>query len=104
MYDLADITLRDSLGIVGALLYLLAYSAVQIGHLDGNSASYTLVNTLAAGLVLLGLTENFNLAAVIIQTSWLLIGACRLVYAFGTSSFTWRWSHGRQALPCSTND
>ena len=80
MYDLADITLMDGFGIVGAFLYLLAYSAVQTGQLDGNGASYTLVNTIAAGLVLLGLTQNFNIAAVIIQTSWLLIGTSRLVH------------------------
>jgi hypothetical protein len=83
VFDLADITLMEMLGIFGALLYLLSYTAVQTSRIDGNGLGYTIINTIAAGLVLLGLTQNFNLAAALIQIAWLLIGTSRLIFGLG---------------------
>ena len=39
------------IGVLGFLVYVLAFGWVQFGWLDGNSAKYSLCNVLAASLV-----------------------------------------------------
>ncbi len=73
-----SLTLPDVIGILGALLYLASYAAVQTRQLDGNGLRFTIANTVAALLVLIGLSRNFNIAAALIQITWLLIGGYRL--------------------------
>jgi hypothetical protein len=53
---------------------MLAFSWVQIGWMDGNSAKYSLCNVLAASLVAVSLIAEFNLSSTLIQGSWILIG------------------------------
>lgn len=76
------LTLPDAIGILGALLYLASYAAVQTRQLDGNGLRFTAANTVAALFVLIGLAQNFNMVAAIIQITWLLIGGHRLLNAF----------------------
>ncbi len=67
------------IGLLGALLYLASYAAVQTGRLDGNGSLYALANTAAAALVLTSLFESYNPACAIIQVTWLIIGLARLL-------------------------
>ncbi len=79
-----SLTLLDAIGLFGALLYLTSYVAVQTRKLDGNSLQFTAANTVAALFVLIGLFQNFNIAAAIIQITWVAIGGYRLFnYSFG---------------------
>lgn len=67
------------IGLLGFLVYILAFGWVQIGWMDGNSAKYSLCNVLAASLVAVSLIAEFNLSSALIQGSWILIGLFGLV-------------------------
>ena len=77
-----NFTFLDAIGIFGAVLYLATYAAVQMNLLDGNGLRFTAVNTVAALFVLIGLTQNFNMAAAIIQITWVMIGGYRLLVSY----------------------
>lgn len=81
----------DSLGIAGVMAYLGSYAALQIGLLKGQSYSYATLNILAASLVLISLSRDFNLAAAAIQVSWIAIsgaGIVRLLVIGQQATFT----------------
>lgn len=65
--------LFELIGIAGFVFYMLAYGLLQTGRISGQSYSYTLLNMLAATLVLISLMHQFNLASLLIQLSWILI-------------------------------
>ncbi len=67
------------IGVLGFLVYVLAFGWLQLGWLDGNSAKYSLCNVLAASLVAISLFAEFNLSSALIQGSWILIGLFGLV-------------------------
>ena len=64
----------EFIGIAGFLVYVLSFFAVQLSLLDGNSSQYAVLNIFAAFLVLVSLSEAFNLASAMIQISWIAIG------------------------------
>lgn len=77
-----DIMPLQVVGVVGFVVYLLAFGAVQCGKMDGNSLAYTLCNLIAASFVGLSLLVEFNLSSALIQISYLsisLIGVFRWV-------------------------
>jgi hypothetical protein len=61
-------------GVAGFIAYIFGFGAVQMGWMDGNGASYSACNVLAASLVGLSLLAEFNLASALIQISWIIIG------------------------------
>jgi hypothetical protein len=67
------------IGLLGFVVYILAFGWVQVGWMDGNSAKYSLCNVLAASLVAVSLIAEFNLSSALIQGSWILIGLAGLV-------------------------
>jgi len=60
-------------------------AALQARVLDGNGSLYCLLNILAASLVLVSLTEAFNLASILIQISWITIGLVGIFWKVRTS-------------------
>lgn len=66
-------------GIAGFLAYVVAYGLLQVGRLDGNGVPYTLLNILAATLVLVSLLRDFNLASALIQVTWISLGLVGLL-------------------------
>ncbi len=81
--------LFDLIGVVGFVLYMLAYGLLQIGRISGQSYSYTLMNMVAATLVLISLVNQFNLASLLIQVSWIAISVVGL-YRLRTARHTRR--------------
>lgn len=73
--------IADIIGIIGVILILLSYSLLQLGKLNVNSLSYSMVNLLGALLILISLFYNWNLASVIIEIFWILIS----LYGIGKS-------------------
>ncbi len=65
--------LFDVIGLLGVLVYVGSYSALQFGRLDGNSIQYCVYNGSAATLVLISLFHDFNLASAIIQIVWISV-------------------------------
>ena len=69
-------------GLAGVLSYVLSYSLLQLGLLDGNGLRYSVANVGAAALVLVSLTNDFNLASAIIQVVWIVVGLTGLALRF----------------------
>lgn len=83
-------TLYSTLGLIGAGIYLFTYGALQLGFLRGSSITYPVLNMCAAMLVLIGLTEAFNLSSAIVQVSWVvlsLVGLSRHALLYLRSRF-----------------
>lgn len=64
----------ETVGVLGFICYIAGFGAVQLGAMDGNSATYSLINIVAASLVAVSLLAEFNLASALIQGSWITIG------------------------------
>ncbi len=79
LLDVAGNNFYDVIGLLGVLFYVASYSALQFGKLDGNSIYYCVLNGIAASLVLVSLTKDFNLASAIIQIVWISVSLCGLV-------------------------
>lgn len=66
-------------GVVGFVVYIFAFGRVQFGLLDGNSATYSALNVIAASLVSISLFVEFNLSSALIQGSWVFIGLVGII-------------------------
>lgn len=91
----------DVLGMAGVAVYLGSYAALQTGLLKGQTYTYAALNILAASLVLVSLSRDFNLAAAAIQVSWIAIsaaGIARLIFIHCRTTFTDEEAHVVQAL------
>ena len=64
---------HDLIGNVGVAMILFAYLLVQLGRLDPRGLVGCAVNALGAFLVVLSLTVDFNLSAMIVEGAWCLI-------------------------------
>ncbi len=72
----------QTVGVIGFSLYILAFTCLQTGKLCGNSDLYAALVVCAASCVLISLTTAFNLAAFMIQFSYVLIGFFGLARRF----------------------
>lgn len=73
------------IGLSGFGLYVTTYAALCFRLLTGDCVLYFLGNTAAAGLVLIGLSHDFNLAAALIQAFWIAIGVIAIVLRLARS-------------------
>jgi hypothetical protein len=70
----------DGVGLIGVAFYIGSYAALQIGLLRGSGYTYTLLNLVAAILVLTSLTKEFNLSSAV-QITWIgisVVGLARM--------------------------
>ncbi len=74
MTETADLALLQAAGVLGFLLYIGSFSAVQFALMNGNGMAFSIANTFAAVLVAMSLIAEFNLASALIQGSWIVIG------------------------------
>lgn len=66
-------------GVIGFSLYITTFTLLQSGRLCGNGILYTSLIVTAASCVLISLITAFNLAAFLIQTSYVCIGFAGLM-------------------------
>ncbi|MEG3620373.1 cyclic nucleotide-binding domain-containing protein [Magnetovibrio sp. PR-2] len=69
----------DLMGIVGVILYIGSYFALQAGIIKGQGYLYATLNTAAASCVLLSLVNNFNLSSAIIQVTYIAISVFGII-------------------------
>ncbi|QGX99241.1 hypothetical protein EI983_13590 [Roseovarius faecimaris] len=62
------------IGVVGFAIYMLGFLLVQTGHMDGNGMLFPGSKVIAALCVMCSLTEAFNLATLLVQISFVVIG------------------------------
>jgi hypothetical protein len=63
----------DIAGLLGVALILAAYAVTTMGRLDPKGAPSLAINFLGASLILLSLTQKFNLSAAIVEGAWAFI-------------------------------
>jgi len=66
--------LLQVIGIIGFLTYIIGFALVQCGKVCGNGVAYPASKVFAATCVLISLVGAFNLASMLIQLSYILIG------------------------------
>jgi len=69
---------HDLLGNIGVLLVLAAYLLLQMERISAAKPPYLIANGLGAFLILVSLSNEFNLSAFVIEVAWLLIS----IYGF----------------------
>lgn len=80
--------LTDVAGMTGVVVYLLSYGLLQSGRLCQGGCAYPTLNLLAASMVLISLSADFNLASALIQVSWILISLVGLKRLTGSRTQT----------------
>ena len=68
----------EIMGLVGVAFYLGSYVMLQLGIVMGSGNLYTVLNLVAACLVLASLMNAFNLSSAIIQIAWIVISVVGL--------------------------
>jgi hypothetical protein len=64
--------LLDFVGNVGVLTLMVTYLLLQLDKLT-NGLTYSILNALGAGLIVISLLGNFNLSAFLVEAFWVLI-------------------------------
>ena len=72
-------TLFDAIGVAGFGLYVLNYSMLTLQRIKSDSIRYFVINLVAASMVLIGLTNAFNLAAAMIQV-FFICSSCVAIF------------------------
>ncbi len=70
----------QSIGVIGSLIYICSFFLIQSGRICTNRVLYPCMQLFAANCVLISLTTAFNLAAVIVQVSFILIALYGIWY------------------------
>ena len=66
-------SMYDVIGLCGVLAYVGAYFGMQVLHMKPGGTTYGALNVAGPVLMLVSLSQSFNLASFITQTFWLLI-------------------------------
>ena len=72
----------QAIGVLGFVAYMASFALLQARVIDGNGPAYCLLNVIAASLVLISLADAFNLASLLTQLSWIVIGLAGLASRF----------------------
>ena len=75
---------HDFVGGLGVASILVAYGLLQLDRMRADALSYSLLNWLGAALVLGSLSREFNLAAAVLESTWLVISTIGIVRWYGT--------------------
>ena len=79
-------TWTDLIGNLGVALVILAYLGLQLERLDARGLVYSAANAIGAAMILVSLSRDFNLSAVVIEVFWVGISLLGL----------WRWQRRRR--------
>jgi hypothetical protein len=71
--------LYDLIGTAGVLMILAAYAGAAMGRLDPKAATSLGANLAGALLILVSLSRDFNLSAVLMEGSWALVSLAGLI-------------------------
>jgi hypothetical protein len=69
----------DIAGLIGVATILAGYALATTGRLDAKGAPSLAVNFAGASLILLSLTQRFNLSAAVVEAAWALIALVGLI-------------------------
>lgn len=75
-------TLFEVAGLLGVLLYIGSYAALQTGFIRGHGYLYASINLAAASCVMISLAGAFNLSSALIQGAWIIISIVGITRIF----------------------
>ena len=76
------LSLYDIAGVLGAAIVIVAYFATQQRWMSSDDWRFPAANLIAAVLITISLSVNWNLASFIIEVFWFLISVYGLVQYF----------------------
>ncbi len=79
--DFSSLGLSDVVGFTGVALLIGTYGALQIGRMSADDPLYSILNALAALLILFSLFFSFNAASFVIEIFWFIISIIGLLRA-----------------------
>ena len=71
----------DLLGNVGVVVLMITYLMLQLNKISSDQLSYSLLNAIGAGLIVISLLYDFNLSALLMEVFWVLI-SCLGIYRY----------------------
>ncbi len=71
--------LHDFIGAFGSFLIIACYLLIQVDRMSHQSLAYSVLNGFGAALILYSLYFEFNFAAVVIESFWVLISILGVV-------------------------
>ena len=86
-----DIALHDILGSFGSILIATAYLLIQIEYWRADDLLFSAINAVGAAMIFYSLTQNFHLAAILMEGFWILIS----LYGI------WKYYHQKKSNPAS---
>ena len=66
-------TWHDVLGNIGVVLVLVIYLLLQMEKLSASNPLFSALNAVGAVLILVSLSQDFNLSAFLIEAVWFLV-------------------------------
>ena len=72
-------TIYDAIGLAGTAIILGTYALTVGDRIDARRVPALTGNFLGATLILVSLSHDFNLSAVIVETAWALIAGVGLI-------------------------
>jgi hypothetical protein len=63
----------DLVGNIGVVILMITYLMLQLNKLSSDSLSYSVLNAVGAGLIVISLLFDFNLSALLMEVFWVLI-------------------------------
>lgn len=64
---------HDLIGLVGAVLVLVAYMMLQMDRMSSSSLIYSVLNFVGGLMIMFSLTNAWNFSAVFIEIAWIAI-------------------------------
>ena len=77
---------HDFVGNLGVICILGTYLGLQLGRMEAQDYSYSLINGLGALLIMVSLYYDFNLSSFIIEVFWLLISCIGVIRKYRQGS------------------
>lgn len=68
-----EFSFYDLIGSIGVLIIIITYILLQTERLRSENLTYSVLNALGAGMIVFSLIYNFNFAAFVVESIWVLV-------------------------------
>lgn len=77
-----EFSIYDLFGSVGVLIIIITYILLQTERIKSENLLYSVLNALGAGLIVFSLIYNFNFAAFVVESIWVLVSLYGIIKYF----------------------
>lgn len=68
-----EFSIYDLIGSIGVFIIIITYILLQTERLKSENLIYSVLNALGAGMIVFSLIYNFNFAAFVVESIWVLV-------------------------------